>query len=172
MVNDDANLREDMEQLLRDGIASGGSKAHAAFFLEKDLQHAPRTQASMLAMVKQTSADALLVVRVTDEVVKPGMTKEEAYINIGPQVTIVDNPNSTEVWASNYTIGQTPGQFIAKVNTTMQAILYDIKDNGRGVYKIVVSTKTNEDGGDSDDIIANKVSTQMLKKLQQAKLIR
>jgi hypothetical protein len=170
-VTPDADMRLELEQHCAEGINVGVTRATKSIYLEPDVDHPPQTQASLHAMLNKTGADAVLVIRVLSKSVKAGKTQAEAYINIGPQITVIQDPGVTEVWLSNYTIHQTDGQLIAKTDSRMEAFLYDVKDNGRGVYKISVETKIEENGGDPTYVVASNVATEITKDLRQDGLI-
>jgi hypothetical protein len=170
-VSPDPDMRHALENVLTDVISAGGTKASASMHLESDMEHPPRTSENVAAMAKKINADAVLAIHWVGETVKAGRTKAEAYVDLGPQVTVIETSGYTEVWASDYTIHQVEGQLVADSDTKMEATLYDVADQGRGVYKIAVETKIEEDG-DSNYVIADNVATAITKNLRQHGLIR
>lgn len=172
-VTGDASMRRDLEeQLVRDINAAGGM-ATSSIQIEANQPHPAKTAESMTAMVKAAGADAVLVVRPAGESVGAGKTKDQAYVNIGPQLTIESSPDMTMVWASDYTIKQTGSQLIAETDTRLDVLLYDVADNNRAVYRIAVESRYADEGGsDPDWVISGNVADSITGKLRSAGLIR
>jgi len=164
-------MRRDLEDLLSTEISAGGSNAASSRSIEHKQPHEPKSPESIITMIGETGADSLLVLRIIDQSVKLGKTPDKGYVNIGPQIGVIEDANVTEVWASDYSIGQTQGQMVAKSDSKMEAILYDVKDKGRAVYTIEIETKYEENGGDSTYVIAGNIATAVNNKLRQAGLI-
>jgi len=172
-VAGDATMRRDLEeQLVRDINAAGGA-ATSSIQIEAKQPHPAKTAASMTAMVTAAGADAVLVIRTAGESVGAGKTKDQAYVNIGPQLTIETSPDMTMVWASDYTIKQTGSQLIAETDTRLDVLLYDVADNNRAVYRMAVeSWYADEGGSDPDWVISGNVANSITGKLRSAGLIR
>ena len=165
-------MRKDLERQLAEYIALGGSKASSSMLVESKLEHTPKSRESIIAMIEDTSADAVLVVRLVGESVTAGKTQAKAYVNVGPQAEIIEHPHVTEVWVSDYSLHQTEGFLVAESDTKMEALLYDIADKGRVVYKISVESRYEEDRGDPTFVISDNVATAVARKLRHAGLVR
>jgi hypothetical protein len=172
-VAGDADMRRDLEeQIVRDISAAGGA-AVSSITIEANQPHPVRTSENMTAMVKSAGTDAVLVVRTAGETVGAGKTKDQAYVKIGPQLTIETSPDMTMVWASDYTIKQTGSELIAQTDSQFDVLLYDVADNNRPVYRIAVESKyADEGGGDPDWVISGRTATAITDRLRSAGLIR
>jgi hypothetical protein len=168
----DADLRRDLEeQLVRDIAAAGGS-AIASHSIETSQPHPAKTPENMTAMVQSAGADAVLVVRTAGETVASGESEDQAYVKLGPQLTIEASPDMTMVWASDYTIQQTGSELIAKTDTRLEALLYDVADDNRAVYRIAVDARyADEGGGDPEWVISGRAASAITAKLRGAGLI-
>jgi uncharacterized protein YbjQ (UPF0145 family) len=169
----DADLRDDLEQQLVTDIRAAGGSATSSSTIEANQPHPAKTPENMTAMVKAVGADAVLVVRTANEKVGEGETEDQAYVELGPQLTIEDSPDMTAVWASNYTVKQTGSELIAETDTRLEAILYDVADNNRAVYRVSVDTRYADEGGsDPEWVISGRAATAISGKLRGAGLIR
>jgi hypothetical protein len=172
-VAGDADMRRDLEEQIARDISAAGGAAISSITIEANQPHPAKTPKNMTAMVKASGADAVLVVRTAGETVGAGKTKDQAYVNIGPQLTIETSPDMTMVWASDYTIKQTGSELIAETDSRFDVLLYDVADNNRPVYRIAVESKyADEGGGDPDWVISGRAATAITGKLRGAGLIR
>jgi hypothetical protein len=171
-VSDDETQRRDLEELLADFINDGKSKGVSAYAVESPTDHHARQPADIAALLQKSGADALLVIRPVDANAKLGKTQAKAYLNIGPQVTIIQDTYLTEVYVSGYSIHETPGVDMYKLDTRMEALLADVADNGRILYRIEAENKFEDQGGDTEWTVASKVASAVAKKLRSSGLIR
>jgi hypothetical protein len=154
-VSDDESQRRDLEELLADFINDGKSKGVSAYAVESPTDHHARQPADIAALLQ-----------------KSGKTQAKAYLNIGPQVTIIQDTYLTEVYVSGYSIHETPGVDMYKLDTHMEALLADVADNGRILYRIEAENKFEDQGGDTEWTVASKVASAVAKKLRSSGLIR
>ncbi len=172
-VAGDTDMRRDLEEQIARDISAAGGAAVSSITIEGNQPHPAKTPENMTAMVKSAGADAVLVVRTAGETVGTGKTKDQAYVDIGPQLTIEASPDMTMVWASDYTIKQTGSELIAETDTPLDVLLYDVADNNRPVYRIAVESKYADEGrGDPDWVISGRAATAITGKLRGAGLIR
>jgi hypothetical protein len=60
----------------------------------------------------------------------------------------------------------------ATSDTKVQALVYDVADGARLVYKVDVETKYEENGSDSTFVIADNIAIAVAKQLHHAGLVR
>jgi len=172
-VAGDPDMRRDLEEQIARDINGAGGVATSSLAIEANQPHPPKTPENLTALVKQVGADAVLVLRGAGETVGEGETKDQAYVDIGPQLTIEAAPDMTAVWASDYSIKQTGSQLIAKTDTKLAALLYDVADNNRAVYRVAIEAKYADEGGsDPEWVISGRVANAITGKLRSAGLIR
>jgi hypothetical protein len=171
-VSDDEEKRRDLEELLADFINDGKTKGVSAYTVESPTDHRAREPADIAALLQKTGADALLVIRPVDASVELGKTQQQAYLNIGPQMTIIHDTNVTEVYISGYSIHETDAIDMYTLDTHMEALLTDVADNGRILYRLEVENKFKADGGDTEWSVATEVASAVAKKLRHSGLIR
>jgi hypothetical protein len=165
-------MRSDIERRLSDEIETRGSRATASVNIEARLAHEAKSPESVIAMIEDTGADAVVVVRWVEQTVEAHQSQSKAYVDIGPQITVIEDPHVTEVWYSDYTIHETATQLEATSDTKVQALVYDVADGARLVYKVDVETKYEENGSDSTFVIADNIAIAVAKQLHHAGLVR
>ena len=164
-------MRSDIERRLSAEIAMGSSQATASVDIEARLQHEAKSPESVIAMIEETDADAVVVVRWITQTVDVDQSQSKAYVDTGPQVTVIEDPHVTEIWYSDYTIHETATQLVATSDTKMEALVYDVADGARLIYKVDVETKYEENGSDSIFVIADNIAVAVSKQLHHAGLV-
>jgi hypothetical protein len=154
------------------GISS--SRATTSTSQVTKLKDAPRDRESILTMSRKIDADAVLFLQVEDSSTKLGKSKKEKNkFLFGGQIE--DNTVSSSKkgsWETPRTTNETDILPDAKIDVEMQAVLYDIVDNGRAVYTINVKTKYKEKGGELIYTLSSNIAAGVSNKLRQEGLIK
>jgi hypothetical protein len=164
-------MRVDMEELLTDDLTSGNTRALSSYRIEAARQRRYQSKEHVLELVRDTNADALLVVWMVDKTVQEALTQSKAYVDYGPEVTVYEHPHMTEIWVSNYSTKETPQLIVANTDTRMEAVLYDVTDHTRPVFTIDIEEKHRENGGDANWVIATDIAAAINKDLRRAALV-
>ncbi|MEJ2138730.1 MAG: hypothetical protein P8Y61_04630 [Gammaproteobacteria bacterium] len=151
-------MRVDMEELLTDDLTSGNTRALSSYRIEAARQRRYQSKEHVLELVRDTNADALLVVWMVDKTVQEALTQSKAYVDYGPEVTVYD-------------IKETPQLIVANTDTRMEAVLYDVTDHTRPVFTIDIEEKHRENGGDANWVIATDIAAAINKDLRRAALV-
>ncbi len=165
-------MRKDIERRLSAEIETRGSQATASVDIEVRLEHEAKSPEHIIAMIEDTGPDAVVVVRWIEQTVDAHQSQSKAYVKVGPQVTIIEDPHVTEIWYSEYTIHETATQLEFTSDTKMEALVYDVADGARLVYKVDVETKYEETGSDSVFVIADNIAVAVARQLHHAGLVR
>ena len=170
---ENSRVRRSFEEQLAAYLSAGGTKASASILVGSSLLGSEAlSKESVTAMVKSTGADAVVVTRLLKRTVKAGETRETVDVKLGPQVTVVEEPGLTEVFASNVTYTQVPGQLTAKSKAILETSLYDVADKGRVVYTIATESKFEEINGDAIIDITGDIADAISKQLRSNRLVR
>lgn len=167
-----SRMRRSFEQQAVEAITAGGSAASASIFVASGMNLGPLDRDSVLAMVKKTDADAVLITRLVDRTVTMGQTQGKAYVKVGPQITVIEEPGLTEIYESNYTVHPVEGLAVAKSDANIESTLYDVRDNGRAVYKVAVNTRFEETDAEVIVDVAGNLAEAITGKLRGDGLIR
>ncbi len=163
--------RKIVEQEMVDGFSTGSTQAMASFRIEQKMGVQPLSREHVMAMVKETGADAVVVTRMLDHSAEAGKGKDEAHTKVGPQVKVIETENTTQVWAGNYSIEQTPGQAIIMNNVFLESTVYDVSDNGRPIYKAWTESSFKIDRNTYMENVTRDVANAIVKKVRRAGLI-
>jgi hypothetical protein len=164
--------RKIVEQEMVDGFSADGTQATASFDIERKTGVQPLSRKNIMAMAMETGADAVVVTRMLDYSAESGKSKSEAYVKVGRQVEVIETANTTQVWAGNYSVQQTPGQPIIMNEVYLESTVYDVSDNGRSIYVISTESKFKIDSNTYMENVTRDVANAIVKNVRQAKLIR
>lgn len=165
------HARKAIEKRMVDDISSHGTRATASFHIERKMGDRPLSREHVMAMAGEASADAVLVTRMLSRTADAGKSKAEAYVDIGPQVEVIETGNITQVWAGNYSVHQTEGQLIAMSDVHLESAVYDVADNGRVVYIVSTESTFREDGNTYLEDVSDEIADSIIKEVRQAGLV-
>ena len=171
-ISANSRVRRSFEEQLVQYLSAGGTKASASILLGSAMGSETLTRDAVLAMVKDTGADAVVVTKLIRRTVKAGETQETVDIKIGPQITVYEDAGLTEIFASNITMTEEPGQLTAKSKAALETSVYDVADKGRVVYKIATTSKFTEINGDAIIDITGNIAEAVSKQLRSDHLVR
>jgi len=182
-LHDNDSVRDTLERQVAKSIsgntasvntANNSSRASASTMLVTKLKDAPRDRESMLAMSREIDADALLLLQVKDSSVKLKKSKKEKnkYLFGGQIEDNTESSSKEGSWETPRTTNETDILPDTKINVEMQAVLYDVADNGRAVYTIDVKTKHKEKGGEMIYSLSRNIAEGVSNKLRREELIK
>jgi hypothetical protein len=158
-----------VEEQLTYSISTNGTQGHKSIYIEHDLEAEPRTKASLTAMIEATNADAVLVLRATDQEVEASKTQSKLYFNVDGGGYLYGFYGNA--WVYEVSRHETEQLLAANITTYVQSTLYDVADKGRPVYRVNVRNKYKDEGDGSVFHISGEVADATAGKLRRAGLI-
>jgi hypothetical protein len=167
-----SRARRSFEQQAVEAIGSGATAAVASIYVASEMNLGELSPENVRAMAKHTDADAVLVTRLINREAWLGQTQGKAYVKIGPQVTVIEQPGLTEVYEGYYSVQPVEGLPVAESAANLESVLYDVRDQGRAVYKVALNTQFEETDAEVFVDVVGELATGIAGELRGDGLIR
>lgn len=171
---EDSDVRRVLEDRLAEEINASGATAYLSYRIGRKMEIDELTRETVVAMVEETGADAVLVTRVVDREAHAAKTQEELILYVGPTVRVVqdEDRNFSSVTYSNYALEVVPSDMIAEGNAMLESSLYEAAGTNGLVYRAMTKADITLDGGQPIEQSAYEIASGIAKKLRRDGVIR
>lgn len=133
----DANVRRAFDQTLVAQITNGGAKGINGYALSRQLETPKLDKEVVIAMARETGADAIIVTRVLDKSGQLSSHRGDVVVKYNPGVIYTQNEDAsmTSVMASNYWVEVSQATTLIDGDALVQSYLYELATGDKLIYQ-------------------------------------
>jgi hypothetical protein len=165
-VSENSRLRRSFEEALAVKLGTGGTRTTASVRAGNPTQTLDRDL--VVAMVRSTGADAVLVTRLTSRKAKLEEGETRVGVKTSQVSSLSDGPGLIELFSQSYHEYEEPGELTARSRAILESTLYLAVDGGRLVYTLITKAEFEEG---KDDVVGD-VATAIARQLRSDGLVR
>lgn len=173
-IAEDMTMRRAFEVTLAEAITDGGSKGISSYVIGRQEGRRELSRDNVIFLAKKSGADAVVVTRVVSTESEAGKSQEEAYVHIGPTVTVTQNEDKTitTVMASNYSLEVVPGTDVLDAHAVLETTVWGAKTGDEAVYRGTTDADFELGPGDTLETVVSNRAIEVAELLREDGIIQ
>lgn len=170
----DANVRRAFDQTLVAQITKGGAKGINGYALSRQMETPKLDREVVIAMARETGADAIIVTRVLDRSGQLGEHRGDVVAKYNPGVVYTQNEDAsmTSVMASNYWVEVTQATTVIDGDALVQSYLYELATGDKLIYRTTTHGNFRIGPGRYAEGVGQEFALNIAKQLRSDGVIR
>ena len=170
----DAGIRRAFDQTLVAQINKGGAKGINAYALSRQMETPKFDREVVIAMARETGADAIIVTRVLDRSGQLGEHRGDVVAKFNPGILYTQNEDAsmTSVMASNYWVEVTKATTVIDGDALVQSYLYELASGDKLIYRMTTQGNFRIGPGRYAEGVGQEFALKIAKQLRSDRVIR
>jgi hypothetical protein len=168
-IAEDKTMRRAFEVTLAEAITDGGSKGISSYVIGRQEGARELSRDNVVFLAQKSGADAVVVTRVVSTEAEADKSQEEAYVHIGPTVSVTQNEDKsiTTVMASNYSLEVVPGTDVLDAHAVLETTVWGAKTGDEAVYRGTIDANFELGPGDTLEMMVSSRAIEVAQLLRE-----